>query len=92
MSCRDSSDELDAVWLLGGSAARLARWCGAVAVERRCGSSAAHVAPGAGQQAAARQRGGGGIAPVAVAVGERRVAARCAAAFKKGSVVLYIKK
>ena len=60
MNCRDSSDELDAVWLLGGSAARLARWCGAVAVERRCGGSAERVAPGAGQQAAARQRGGGG--------------------------------
>ena len=99
MNCRDSSDELDAVWLLGGSAARLARWCGAVAVERRCGGAAARWRAWPRAQGSRRQRGGGGGHRVCrrrrrgAANCSALCAVRCAAAeLKKRGLVLYILK
>ena len=74
----------------GGSAARLARWCGAVAVERRCGGSLARVAPGAGQQAAARRGVGGHRACRRRRQGAAGCSALCSGIKKRG-LVLYIK-
>ena len=61
-----------------------------MAVERRCGGSLARMARAQGSR---RQRGGGGacVVPISVVIGERRVAARCAVAFKKKRGVVYMK-